>query len=304
MFRIKIKANVLSVALFCLLSSGFELQATQISSHLKFDTLPKEAPKIVDLGQELAPLAFVKFCLQGGALCEQADTDKPLELTAERWQQIQDVNQRINSRIKPDPTKGPYDWSLETSSGNCNDYAVQKQNALVELGFPLAALALTVAITPWGEGHLVLTLRTDRGDFVLDNLREEVLAWNRIQYRWIKRQSAQNPQQWVGIAPANQQVASLTQNEQKFEQNRKSRKTAKKTPFSERMLARTQDKFKQQDKSTDFPKTEENVMDLRLVYFSDGKKGEKDDSVIIEKSEFDSHDNSNKIMFPDARLRL
>ncbi|MDB5649792.1 MAG: hypothetical protein JWL62_1312, partial [Hyphomicrobiales bacterium] len=60
-------------------------------------------------------------------------------------------------------------------------------------------LSLTTAITPSGVGHLVLTLRTDRVDFILDNLRAAVVAWNRTGYRIVKRQSAANPQEWVSV---------------------------------------------------------------------------------------------------------
>ena len=38
---------------------------------------------------------------------------------------------------------------------------------------------MTIVRDQDGEGHAVLTVKTDRGDFVLDNLTDEILPWNR-----------------------------------------------------------------------------------------------------------------------------
>jgi predicted transglutaminase-like cysteine proteinase len=45
----------------------------------------------------------------------------------------------------------------------------------------------------------VLTLRTDRGEFILDNLTDQVRAWTSAPYRFVKRQSQSNPNVWVAI---------------------------------------------------------------------------------------------------------
>ena len=39
----------------------------------------------------------------------------------------------------------------------------------------------------------------DRGDLILDNMREEIVSWDRTGYRFVKRQSALNPNDWVSI---------------------------------------------------------------------------------------------------------
>jgi hypothetical protein len=48
---------------------------------------------------------------------------------------------------------------------------------LIERGFSPADVLITVVRKPDGEGHAVLTLRTSEGDFVLDNLVDEVKHW-------------------------------------------------------------------------------------------------------------------------------
>jgi hypothetical protein len=50
-----------------------------------------------------------------------------------------------------------------------------------------------------GEGHAVLTVKTDRGEFVLDNQAEEILPWFETGYRFVKRQSQRDPNVWVSL---------------------------------------------------------------------------------------------------------
>jgi len=45
----------------------------------------------------------------------------------------------------------------------------------------------------------VLTLRTTDGDFILDNLDNDVLAWNQTPYTFLKRQATFNTGRWVTI---------------------------------------------------------------------------------------------------------
>ena len=74
-----------------------------------------------------------------------------------------------------------------------------KRRALIDKGFAPGNLLITVVRKPDGEGHAVLTVRTDRGDFILDNLNEDVLNWEATEYRYLKRQSSQHSGRWVTI---------------------------------------------------------------------------------------------------------
>ena len=58
--------------------------------------------------------------------------------------------------------------------GDCEDYVLEKRRELNRLGMSLADLLITVVRKPDGEGHAVLTVRTDKGDYVLDNLTDKV----------------------------------------------------------------------------------------------------------------------------------
>ena len=45
----------------------------------------------------------------------------------------------------------------------------------------------------------MLTVKTNRGEFILDNQVNEIFAWNKTGYRFVKRQSQSDPNVWVSI---------------------------------------------------------------------------------------------------------
>jgi predicted transglutaminase-like cysteine proteinase len=59
-------------------------------------------------------------------------------------------------------------------------------------------MRMTVVIDEKGEGHAVLTLITDRGDFILDNKTGAVLPWHRTGYVFIKREGT-DAVAWVSL---------------------------------------------------------------------------------------------------------
>ncbi len=92
----------------------------------------------------------------------------------------------------------------------CEDFVLQKKRYLEGLGFPAETLLITVVLDELGLGHAVLTVRTDRGDFILDNMRNDIRAWNATGYTFIKRQSQTNPRKWVSLTNRGVRVAHTT----------------------------------------------------------------------------------------------
>jgi predicted transglutaminase-like cysteine proteinase len=151
-------------------------------------------------GYALAPFSFVKFCLDYPGDCPKSAGPGRIHLTSAHMAELASVNRAVNAAIRPTPdTSALRYWKLNVSAGDCNAYAVEKRHELIRRGWPAAALALTVAKTSWGEGHLVVTVRTDEGDLVLDNLRSTIIPWQKTGYDWIMRQSELNPQFWVDL---------------------------------------------------------------------------------------------------------
>ena len=60
-------------------------------------------------------------------------------------------------------------------------------------------LLITVVRKRGGQGHAVLTVRTDKGDFILDNLTDAIRQWDQTGYAFLKRQSSDHPGSWVTI---------------------------------------------------------------------------------------------------------
>jgi predicted transglutaminase-like cysteine proteinase len=151
------------------------------------------------------PYGWVEFCQRYVAECvEEVRAPRDIELTAVAWRMIVSINKDVNAAVAPLSDKdhwGEIDsWDYpQDMKGDCEDYALLKRRMLIDAGLPREALLLTVVKEANGDGHSVLTLRTDRGDYILDNLSEEVKPWTKTPYRFVKRQSQENQNIWVAI---------------------------------------------------------------------------------------------------------
>jgi predicted transglutaminase-like cysteine proteinase len=95
----------------------------------------------------------------------------------------------------------PEVWAYPSGKGDCEDYVLLKRRLLAARGFPESTLLITVVRDENNEGHAVLTVRTDRGDLILDNKRREVMRWADTPYTFVKRQSERNPLVWISLLP-------------------------------------------------------------------------------------------------------
>jgi predicted transglutaminase-like cysteine proteinase len=146
------------------------------------------------------PKAFFPFCAKFARQCVRTGGDGPVTLDQKHWSELVAVNRRVNSRIKPKAEPAGVDiWTLGAREGDCDAYALEKRKELMDLGWSSSALQLTVVYVASGEAHLVLTARTDGGEFVLDNLRAEVLGVESVGYRFVMRQSTIHPRLWVSV---------------------------------------------------------------------------------------------------------
>ncbi|MDB5509965.1 MAG: transglutaminase family protein cysteine peptidase [Hyphomicrobiales bacterium] len=156
-------------------------------------------------GQTLVPYGWVDFCARYAGECDGGPM-QPLDINAtpKALKLIDKINGWVNSNItaKSDLEQwGSVDrWDYPTNGfGDCEDYVLLKRKMLIEEGFPRQALLVTVVKDEQGEGHAVLTVKTSKGEFVLDNLNDDVKRWDRTPYRFVKRQSQQDPRIWVNI---------------------------------------------------------------------------------------------------------
>ena len=80
----------------------------------------------------------------------------------------------------------------------------------IQSGWPREALLVTVVRDKKYEGHAVLTVTTDKGDYVLDNQNEDILLWSKTGYRFVKRQSQSNPNVWVSLDDSQPAIGTAT----------------------------------------------------------------------------------------------
>lgn len=151
-----------------------------------------------------APFGFVMMCVKLPTACQVQDTNLAgLTAGTRALGVLRSINRQVNSSIRP-RMDGPTDsWVVNPISGDCEDYALTKRNALLAAGWPTSALLLTTAKTASGENHAVLVVRTNAGDFVLDNLSDEVREFSTVRYSWLKQQSPNNPNQWRAVIRAS-----------------------------------------------------------------------------------------------------
>jgi len=161
-------------------------------------------------GETTIPFGWVDFCARYQTECpDDMLAPQPIEYSAQAMRRIRAINDYVNRTIEPVSDMDHWgvidQWDYPADGkGDCEDYALLKRRMLMKEGFPRQALLMTVVKEKNGDGHAVLTVKTTRGDFVLDNLSDEVRLWNETPYRFVKRQSEESPNIWVAIgAPTN-----------------------------------------------------------------------------------------------------
>jgi predicted transglutaminase-like cysteine proteinase len=151
------------------------------------------------------PIGHYDFCKIHQDECDIHPTDlRPLHVSKNVWQEIVEVNDTVNRKVKPMSDMEHYGkdevWAYpDDGFGDCEDYVLEKRRELMRDGISLSDLLITVVKKKDGEGHAVLTVRTNRGDYILDNLTNEVKPWTSTPYRYLKRQAIDDTGRWVTI---------------------------------------------------------------------------------------------------------
>jgi predicted transglutaminase-like cysteine proteinase len=159
------------------------------------------------IGDETSiPFGWIEFCQRYKGECGGPARAADVNLTDKAMREIQQVNAWVNRSVEAVSDMdhwGVVDrWDLPMDGkGDCEDYALMKRKMLIERGFPRQALLITVVRDQQNEGHAILTVKTNGGEFILDNLTDEVKPISRIAYRLVKRQSQEDPNVWVALGP-------------------------------------------------------------------------------------------------------
>ncbi len=165
-----------------------------------------ERPVFIAVGQETKPpIGWRQFCTDNPRDCDaQGGGARDVVLNAKAWSDLVRINRWANDNIEPMTDMEHWGvgerWDYpDDGYGDCEDYVLLKRQMLMKAGWPRSALLVTVVRDKKGDGHAVLTAKTDKGEFILDNQNESVVLWSESGYRFVKRQSQANPNAWVAL---------------------------------------------------------------------------------------------------------
>jgi predicted transglutaminase-like cysteine proteinase len=166
--------------------------------------------------QARPPIGWTEFCIEYVGECDT----RPLEardvvLTPKAWRDLVQINKWVNESVWPVTDMdhwGVVDrWNYpDDGYGDCEDYVLLKRKLLMRAGWPRQALLITVVRDHNGDGHAVLTVKSDKGEFILDNQSPDIMLWSETGYRFVKRQSQTDPNIWVGLGDSRPAVATAT----------------------------------------------------------------------------------------------
>jgi predicted transglutaminase-like cysteine proteinase len=152
-----------------------------------------------------APIGWVQFCVEYDPECKtKPSMPRDVVLAGQAWRDLVRVNRWVNANVRPITDLEHWGvverWNYpDDGYGDCEDYALEKRRMLLDAGWPREALLITVVRDQNGDGHAVLTVKTDKGEYILDNQRDEILLWSDTGYRFVKRQSQSDPNVWVSL---------------------------------------------------------------------------------------------------------
>ena len=190
------------------------LLATLVTLGASSSALAESQSQMTVLGRTSQPIGHYNFCLQNPHECQE-NMVNPLapKLTRKMWNQMVEANHYANSSVEPVTDLEQYEreehWTMPGKYGDCEDYVLLKRQLLIDHGWPVSSLLVTVVKQPNGEGHAVLTVRTDNSDYILDNLNGKILPWNKTRYHYLKRQSTLHSGRWTDIRDARNIVGAI-----------------------------------------------------------------------------------------------
>jgi predicted transglutaminase-like cysteine proteinase len=197
------KASLIALTLVL----GGATQAQTVAS------LPQSAPIAERSGNAKPVAAWTDFCRRHPAECA-IDAAEPatVAMTPETWRTIVTVNRRVNGRVKAMTDRSHWGvidrWDFpDDGFGDCEDYQLLKRKLLAERGLSRRAMRMTVVIDELNEGHAVLMIRTDKGDYILDNKTNAVLPWEQTGYVFVKREG-HDTAAWVSLGGVGSPTAT------------------------------------------------------------------------------------------------
>ena len=197
-----------------LLATMLGMEAAEATGFHRAEERKSGAHFTTAAGTTLPPVGFVNFCARNPRECRSTGRSaRKARMSGERWRTVYQLNSYVNGKISPASDADIYGkdeyWAFPADAGDCEDYVLLKKRYLEKLGFARSSLLITVVLDERNEGHAVLTLRTEEGDFVLDNRRNDIRRWSDLDYVFLKRQSDRDPRDWVALGGGGLTAAAM-----------------------------------------------------------------------------------------------
>jgi predicted transglutaminase-like cysteine proteinase len=136
----------------------------------------RASPYMRVFGVTQAPYGFVQFCARMPEECQQGPPEEQrFSATPERLSELDTINRTVNREITPATDMEIYGqaeyWTIPTTRGDCEDYALLKRKRLMARGWPATALLMTVVDRRFGAAfeftRIWNFLKANAGNYVL-----------------------------------------------------------------------------------------------------------------------------------------
>lgn len=198
-----------------IIAAGIAVAALTTGSILPAANAAGDRPLFIAVGSSARPpVGWIEFCSEYAPECETKPIPpRDMVLTTKAWKELARINKWVNETVRPITDLEHWGvverWNYpDDGYGDCEDYVLLKRRMLMQAGWPRQALLITVVRDRKGDGHAVLTVRTDKGELILDNQNADILLWTETGYRFVKRQSQHDPNVWVTLG--DQRPAAAT----------------------------------------------------------------------------------------------
>ena len=192
--------SALKTILFCAVAViiGFAATLTPTQAHATLDGRFLQAKMAI-----AAPSAAQQLCYKYDWACSTS-RGTTAKLTQADVGVVHQINKSINRQIREVSDKSQYRktdyWTLPSSRrGDCEDIALLKKKHLIKAGIAPERLLMATVLDRKRRGHAVLILRTNSGDYVLDNLTNKIKPWSATGYTFLRMQNPDAPRKWVGL---------------------------------------------------------------------------------------------------------
>lgn len=135
-------------------------------------------------------MSYERFCQQYPQYCQYKKEGPATILDYdESFEKLDSTNKWVNLLVKPAEDIDYYGvedhWTVPNEIGDCEDYVILKLIELIKRGINPSALFLTVVLDEQGAGHAVLSARTNKGTYVLDNKTDEMKRIDQTPYYYV-----------------------------------------------------------------------------------------------------------------------